>query len=83
MEQVASRAVFVHIKDTIGVAPDHRFVLPGDGPTDFKAYVKALAASGYRGPVEVEVSVDVYDQPGYDPMAAVTHVWEKLSSAFA
>jgi len=45
-------------------------VASGDGPTDFNALVEALAASGYRGPVEVEVSVDVYDQPGYDPFYA-------------
>jgi inosose dehydratase len=83
MRQVAAHAVFVHIKDTIGAAPNHRFVLPGDGPTDFKAYVKALAESGYRGPVVVEVSVDVYDQPGYDAVAAAQHVWEKVSPAFA
>ena len=83
MRDVASRAAFVHIKDTVGVAPNHQFVLPGDGPTDFKVLLKALAASGYKGPVEVEVSVDVYDKPGYDPMAAVTHVWQTVSPAFA
>jgi len=83
MREVASRAVFVHIKDTIGLAPNHRFVLPGDGPVDFKVYTKALAASGYRGPVVVEVSVDVYNQPGYDGVAAAQHVWEKVSGAFA
>src|SRR5207302_6104823 len=59
MRDVASRADFIHIKDTVGVAPDHRFVLPGDGPTDFKAYVKALTASVDRGPEVVQVSVAV------------------------
>ncbi len=83
MEEVASHAAFVHIKDTIGLAPNHRFVLPGDGPVDFKVYTKALAASGYRGPVVVEVSVDVYNQPGYDGVAAAQHVWDKVSGAFA
>jgi len=81
--QVAPHAVFVHIKDTIGSAPTHRFVLPGDGPVDFKLYLKSLNAAGYRGPIVVEVSVDVYDQPGYDPVAAAQHVWDKVSPAFA
>ena len=83
MEQVVPRTVFVHIKDTIGTAPNHRFVLPGDGPVDFKPYVRNLVELGYRGPVVVEVSVDVFDQPGYDPVKAAEHVWEKVSPAFA
>jgi sugar phosphate isomerase/epimerase len=82
MEQVAPRSVFVHIKDTIGSAPNHRFVLPGDGPVDFKVYAKNLIELGYRGPVVVEVSVDVYAQPGYDPVKAAEHVWQRVSPAF-
>jgi inosose dehydratase len=83
MEQVVPHTVFVHIKDTIGMAPDHHFVLPGDGPVDFKVYAKNLTEVGYRGPVVVEVSVDVQDRPGYDPVKAAEHVWEKVSAAFA
>jgi sugar phosphate isomerase/epimerase len=82
MEQLVPRTVFVHIKDTIGTAPDHRFVLPGDGPVDFKPYLRNLVELGYRGPVVVEVSVDVFDQPGYDPVRAAEHVWQRVSSAF-
>jgi sugar phosphate isomerase/epimerase len=83
MEQIVPRAVFVHIKDTLGSAPNHHFVLPGDGPVDFKPYVRNLVDLGYRGPVIVEVSVDVFDQPGYDPVKAAEHVWQKVSPAFA
>ena len=82
MEQVASRAAFVHIKDTQGRAPNHKFLLPGDGDIDYKTYVKTLADVGYRGPVIVEVSVDVFDQPGYDPVAAAKRVWDRVSPAF-
>jgi sugar phosphate isomerase/epimerase len=84
MQQMVPRAVFVHIKDTEGRAPKHRFLLPGDGDIDYKAaYVPALMALDYRGPVVVEVSVDVFDQPGYDPVKAAEHVWAKISPAFA
>jgi inosose dehydratase len=83
MEEIVPRTVFVHIKDTIGTAPNHRFVLPGDGPVDFKPYVRNLVDLGYRGPVIVEVSVDVFDQPNYDPLKAAEHVWQKVSPAFA
>jgi len=83
MEPIVPRTVFVHIKDTVGMAPTHRFVLPGDGPVDFKAYARNLVELHYRGPVVVEVSVDVFDQPGYDPVKAAEHVWERVSPAFA
>lgn len=83
MEPIVPHAVFVHIKDTLGRAPDHKFVLPGDGPVDFRAYMHNLVEFGYRGPVVVEVSVDVFDQPGYDPVKAAEHVWERVSPAFA
>ena len=82
MKQVVPHAAFVHIKDTIGKAPDHRFVLPGDGPVDFRTYVKNLVELRYHGPVVVEVSVDVFDQPGYDPVRAAEHVWKVVSPAF-
>ena len=83
MEQIVPRTAFVHIKDTIGLAPNHRFVLPGDGPVDFKPYVRNLVELGYRGPVVVEVSVDVFDQTGYDPVRAAEHCWRKVAPAFA
>jgi sugar phosphate isomerase/epimerase len=83
MEQIVPHTVFVHIKDTVGAAPAHHFVLPGAGQVDFRAYMRNLVELGYRGPVEVEVSVDVFDQPGYDPVKAAEHVWQRVSSAFA
>jgi sugar phosphate isomerase/epimerase len=83
MEQVVPQAVFCHIKDTIGTAPNHHFVLPGDGPVDFRTYIRNLIELGYRGPVVVEVSVDVFGQPDYDPVKAAEHVWAKVSPAFA
>jgi hypothetical protein len=32
--------------------------------------------------VLVEVSVDVFDLPGYDPVAAAQRVWNRVSPAF-
>ena len=83
MEQIVPHSVFVHIKDTVGSAPNHHFVLPGDGEVDFRTYMRNLVALDYRGAVVVEVSVDVFDQPGYDPVKAAEHVWQRVSPAFA
>jgi sugar phosphate isomerase/epimerase len=83
MQQIVPRSVFVHIKDVQFTADSWKFVLPGDGNIDYKEYTKDLAAAGYRGPVLIEVSVDVYDLPGYDGVKAAEHCWQKLSPAFA
>jgi len=83
MEQMIPRTAFIHIKDTIGKSPDHRFVLPGDGGVDYREFRKNLTDLGYTGDVSVEVSAHVFNQPGYDPVAAAEHVWEKVSPAFA
>ena len=82
IRQVALRCGFVHIKDTIGKAPDHRFVLPGDGGVDYARFLKTMADVGYQGPIVVEVSTDVFGQPGYDPVATAQHVWDRLSPVF-
>jgi inosose dehydratase len=83
MEKVAKRAAFIHVKDWKGVAAEHRFLLPGDGTLDYNEYKKILIEIGYRGPVVVEVSVHVFDQPGYDPVAAAKRCWTNLSKVFA
>jgi sugar phosphate isomerase/epimerase len=82
MEQVASRAIFVHIKDSQGPPENFKFILPGDGRIDYRIYARNLAEVGYRGPVVVEVSVDVFGLPGYDPVAAAKRVWDRVSPAF-
>ena len=82
IRQVAPRSGFVHIKDAVGKAPDHRFVLPGDGGVDYGRFLKTMAEVGYRGPIVVEVSNDVFSQPGYDPVGTAQRMWERLSPVF-
>jgi inosose dehydratase len=82
MRQLVGKAVFVHIKDSEGNAGKFRFLLPGDGRMDYKAYVQALTAAGYKGAVVVEVSSQISGQPGYDPVYAAKHCYEKVGPAF-
>ncbi len=82
MQKVASKSAFIHVKDWRGVAADHKFLLPGDGTLDYNEYKKILTEVGYRGPVVVEVSVHVFDEPGYDPVAAAKRCWQNLSPIF-
>jgi inosose dehydratase len=57
---------FIHIKDAQGDASQFRFLLPGEGTTDYPAYFQLLASLEYRGPVVVEVSSLIFNQPGYN-----------------
>ncbi|MBI5772325.1 MAG: sugar phosphate isomerase/epimerase [Verrucomicrobia bacterium] len=76
-------SVFIHVKDSRGVAGKFEFVLPGEGTIDYAEYGRLLAASRYRGPVVVEVSGQVFNKPGYDPIAAAKRSYAHLSEAFA
>ena len=82
IRQVAPRAGFTHIKDAVGKAPDHRFVLPGDGGVDHARMLRTMGEVGYQGPIVVEVSTDVFSQPGYDPVATAQRMWDRLSPVF-
>ena len=82
MRQLVGQSVFVHIKDSEGDASKFKFLLPGDGRMDYKAYVQALTAAGYNGAVVVEVSAQISGQPGYDPVYAAKHCYEKVAPAF-
>jgi hypothetical protein len=41
-----------------------------------------MAEVGYQGPIVVEVSTDVFGQPGYDPVATAQRMWDRLSPVF-
>lgn len=67
---LSSATRFVHIKETVIDGKQARFVLPGEGGLDLEMTRRLLVDDGYRGPVCVEVSRQVWSAPGYDPFAA-------------
>jgi inosose dehydratase len=79
---LAPLAAHTHVKDETGLAPDHQFLIPGEGDFDYVAYLKAMQAVGYTGFVTVEVSVMVQRRPIYDPLAAATQSYQVVSKAF-
>jgi sugar phosphate isomerase/epimerase len=82
VEQLVPRAGFIHVKDSVQVNDKWNFVLPGEGKTDYVRLLKLIRDAGYRGDVVVEVSSQVSNAPGYQPLAAARSCYNHLSRAF-
>ncbi len=80
--QFAPHSVHTHVKDERGRAPDHKFLIPGEGECDYVRYLRAMERAGYDGHIAVEISIMVQRRPGYDPLAAAEQSYRVLSRAF-
>lgn len=74
-------AVHTDLKDQRGIAPDHAFLVPGEGDFDYARYLTAMDAAGYQGCVTVEISVMVQRRPGYDPAEVARRSFATLLAA--
>ncbi len=81
MKLLLPQTKFIHVKDSIGDKTKFQFALPGEGSTDYVAYFAALKQHGYTGPVVVEVSGQVFNKPGYDPVEAAKKSYAALAGA--
>ena len=79
---LAPVSIHTHVKDQRGTAPNHEFLIPGEGPFDYVHYLKEMHAHGYDGFITAEVSFMVQGRENYDPLAAATLAYETLSRAF-
>lgn len=82
IEQLAPHARHVEVKDERGLAPNHEFLIPGEGPCDYVTILKTLDRVGYDHYVEVEISFMVQRRPNYDPLAAAEQSYRVLARAF-
>ena len=78
-KDLAPHAAFIHVKDSEGTAAKFKFLLPGEGRIDYANYAALVQAAGYRGPVAVEVSGLIFNQKGYDPIAAAKKSYAALA----
>jgi sugar phosphate isomerase/epimerase len=82
IEQLAPHAQHVEVKDERGIAPNHEFLIPGEGPCDYVTILRTLDRVGYDHYVEVEISFMVQRRPNYDPLAAAEQSYRVLAPAF-
>jgi sugar phosphate isomerase/epimerase len=75
-------AAHTHVKDELGRAPDHAYLVPGEGEFDYVTYLKSMAAHGYTGAISVEISTMVQRRPDYDPLATAARSYAVVAQAF-
>jgi sugar phosphate isomerase/epimerase len=80
---LAPQSAHTHVKDERGIAPDHEFLIPGEGEMDYPRYLRGMEQAGYTGHIVVEVSIMVQRRPDYDPLAAATQSYRVMAEAFA
>ena len=82
LRELAPHTRFVHLKDARMEGKEVRFLLPGEGSTDFGEYARLLRAARYRGPCVVEVSSQIFNRPGYDPVVTAERCHAALAPSF-
>jgi sugar phosphate isomerase/epimerase len=79
---LAPLALHTHVKDERGLAPDHQFLIPGEGDMDYPGYLGEMQGAGYDGHIVVEISLMVQARANYDALAAATQSYNVLAAAF-
>jgi inosose dehydratase len=83
LAKLIGHTVFIHVKDVDPAAKGGvKFMLPGQGNTDYVDYFRRLAEFGYNGSVTVEVSSMLFKQPGYDPRTTAKQCYQTLAAAY-
>ncbi len=81
LERLLPVCPYLHLKDAKRMSGGHRFVLPGEGSTDYVELFRFLRARGYGGFANVEVSSQVHRQDDYQPIATARICYERMSVA--
>lgn len=81
LEVLIPKCSYVHLKDAERTDSGHRFLLPGDGNTDYGELFGQIGRLGYRGFATVEVSAHIHRRPDYEPIATTRICYERMAAA--
>jgi len=73
---------YIAVKDSVGDRTRHQYLLPGDGKTDYVAYLRLLNELGYSGFVGIEITSQIHSKPGYEPIPTAKLCYQRLAPAF-
>ncbi len=82
LEALLPVSPYIHLKDAAGKTGSHRFLLPGDGATDYAAMFGKMRKIGYQGYANVEVSSQIHKRPDFEPIATAMLCYERMASAY-
>ena len=82
LDALLPHTAFIHVKDARGDAAKVQFALPGEGTIDYADYFRRLKAANWSGCVCVEVSGQIFNQPGYEPLTAAKKCFASLAPAW-
>ena len=74
---------FIHVKDVALNEKPPRFLMVGEGTIDYAKYFRLLDELNYTGPLIVEVSSQIFNRPGYEPVKTAEQAHAFLSRALA
>jgi sugar phosphate isomerase/epimerase len=83
MDEMIGRTSFITVKDSKVVDGKPQFLLPGEGTIDYGRYFRKVKDVGWKGWVLVEVSSQLFRQPGYDPILAAERSYAHLAPILA
>lgn len=83
IEESLPYTAHIAVKDAVEIDGRVVFQSPGQaGTIDYVSLLSQFAAGGYRGDVCVEVSSQIWKQPGYDSSATLNSCYRVLAEAF-
>jgi sugar phosphate isomerase/epimerase len=81
IRSLAPLAIHTHVKDGRMEQVKVRYLLPGEGDTDYVSYFEEMDQAGWTGCITVEITAQIFRRDDYDPWSAAEFSWKTLNEA--
>ena len=83
IRKLAPLAIHTHVKDGCMEQGRVRYLLPGEGDTDYVSYYEGMDRAGWSGCITVEITAMIFRREDYDPWGAAEFSFRTLHEARA